>query len=362
MVGGVVAPNKRSTTPSVESRWRLGSTYRQIGAGSARLVCFSPVKGGRMVGRGGAEGMLPDLSWMLDDQYVLALCHLIFEGNDDPEYAALFAVLGNTPVPVDEGRSLAARFESKGADPDHASYLARLVNAYDARPDIVDRLDELAATSVPDPRITHLQALLVEHLRDQQPEAFDFLRAELRDRRDASPHGDSALDPLLDALVSLDDRWIDIAIDLLPTEPTLWEPVDDHLEAAADRGRITERLGVQRLVDAWLAFSKGPDGTYPDQHWWATSLFDDIERWADEDLHREIVLRFIDTADDQQIWNVAAGPLEDFLTDNDERLTWMEQIAAQNPRFRRALAGVWTDGKEPTTTERIGRAADPDNS
>ena len=138
--------------------------------------------------------------------------------------------------------------------------------------------------------------------------------------------------------------------------------MNDHLEAAADRSRITDRLGVQRLVDAWLAWTPGPDGTYPDQHWWAFSLFDDIERWADEDLHREIVLRFIDTADDEQIWHVAAHPLEDFLTNNDERLTWMEQIAAQNPRFRRALGGVWTHSKGPTTAARIERAADPDNS
>lgn len=243
---------------------------------------------------------------MLDDQYVLALCHLIFEGDDDPEYAALFAVLADTPAPVDEWISLAQQFDSDGTDPGHASYLARLVNAHSARPDIVNRLDELTATRGPDLRIKHLQTLLVEHIRDQQLEAFDFLRTELRDRRNASPHGDSALDPLLDALVSIDDRWINIAIDLLPTEPTLWEPVNDHLETAANRSRITDRLGAQLLVDAWLAFTPTADGTYPDQHWWAFSLFDDVDRWADEDLHREIVLRFIDTADDEQIWHVAA--------------------------------------------------------
>ena len=133
-----------------------------------------------------------------------------------------------------------------------------------------------------------------------------------------------------------------------------------HLvELAAARSRITDRLGVQRLVDAWLAWTPTPDGTYPDQHWWAFSLFDDIERWADEDLYRKIVLRFIDAADDEQLWHVAAHPLEDFLTDNDERLTWMEQIATQSPRFRRALGGVWTDSKEPATAARIERVADP---
>lgn len=298
---------------------------------------------------------------MLDDRYVLKLCHLIFEGDDDPESAALFAVLADSPAPLDEWISLATQFEANGADSDQASYLARLVSAYSARPDIVHQLDELAATRTPDLRITQLQALLVEHIRDQQLEAFDFLRKELSDRREASPHGDAELDPLLDALVSLDDRWINIAIDLLPTEPTMWEPVNDHLEAAADRSRITDRLGVQRLVDAWLAWTPTPDGTYPDQHWWAFSLFDDIERWADEDLYRKIVLRFIDAADDEQLWHVAAHPLEDFLTDNDERLTWMEQTATQSPRFRRALGGVWTHSKEPSTAARIARAADPDN-
>ena len=141
-----------------------------------------------------------------------------------------------------------------------------------------------------------------------------------------------------------------------------WEPVNDHLETAANRSRMTDRLGAQLLVDAWLAFTPTADGTYPDQHWWAFSLFDDVERWADEDLHREIVLRFIDTADDEQIWHVAAHQLEDFLTDSDERLTWMELVAAQSPRFRRALGGVWTHSKQPTTAVRIERLAEPDNS
>ena len=103
---------------------------------------------------------------MLDDQYVLALCHLIFDGDDDPEYEALFAVIADTPAPVDEWISLAQQFESTGADPDHASYLAGLVNAHSARPDIVHRLNELDATRVPDPHITHLQALLVEYMRN----------------------------------------------------------------------------------------------------------------------------------------------------------------------------------------------------
>lgn len=299
---------------------------------------------------------------MIDGQYVLALCDQIYEGVDDPESAALFAVLANTPSPADEWISVAQQFESNGTDPSDAGFLARLMNAFGARPDIVQRLGELAATRVPDPHITHLQALLVEHIRDQQVEAFDFLRTELRDRRDASPHGDSTLEPLLDALVSLDDRWIDMAIDLLPTEPTLWEPVNDRLEAAADRSRITDRLGAQRLVDAWLAWTPAPDGTYPDQHWWAYKLFDHVERWADEDLHRELVLRFVETADDEQIWLVAAHPLEYFLTDNDERLTWMEQIAARNPRFRKALGGVWTYSKQPSTAARIERVAEPDDS
>lgn len=306
--------------------------------------------------------MLPDFSRMLDDRYVLTLCHLIFEGDDDPESASLFAVLAESPAPLDEWISLASQFEANGADPDQASYLARLVNGYSNRPDIAHHLDELAATRSPDPRITRLQALLVEHIRDQQLEAFDLLRKELWDRREASPHGDAELDPLLDALVSLDDRWINFAIDLLPTEPTMWEPVNDHLEAAADRSRIIDRLGVQRLVDAWLAWTPNPDGIYPDQHWWAFSLFDDIQQWADEDLHREIVLRFVETADDEQLWHVAAHPLEDFLTDNDERLTWMEQIATQSPRFRLALGGVWTDRKEPRTAARIERVADTDKS
>ncbi|MGB8862319.1 MAG: DUF6869 domain-containing protein [Ilumatobacteraceae bacterium] len=297
---------------------------------------------------------------MLDEQFVLALCDVIFEDVDDPESVALLAVLETTPVPIEELSELAQQFEAVGSDPQHALYLARLVKNREDLPDIVQRLDELAATRVPEPRITHLRARLAEHIHDQQPEAFDFLVAELRSRRDVSPHGDAELGPLLDALATLDDTWINTAIDLLPTEPTLWEPVESHLRAHASKRRIIDRHGIQCLVDAWLLRTEGPDGTRPDECWWASSLVGDVERWADESLHREILLQFVETAADERIWEMAAGPLEDFLTDNDDRLSWMEQTAAQNPRFRFALSGVWTYGKAPATAARIERAADDD--
>ena len=295
---------------------------------------------------------------MLDEQLVLALCDVIFEDVEDPESVALFAVLETTPVPIKELTELAQQFEAGGADPDHALYLARLVKNHEDLPDIVQRLDELAATRVPDPRITHLRERLAEHIHDQQPEAFDFLVAELRCRRNVSPHGDAALGALLDALATLDDTWITTAIDLLPTEPTLWEAVESHLRTRASTRRLIDRLGIQCLVDAWLLRTDESDGTRPEACWWASSLVSDVELWADESLHREILLKFVETADDQQIWEVAAGPLEDFLTDNDDRLAWMEQTAAQNPRFRFALSGVWTYGKAPATAARIERAAD----
>lgn len=297
---------------------------------------------------------------MLDEPYLLALCDVIFEDVDDPEYRALFAVLETTPVPIEELSELAAQFEAGGADAEQALYIARLMKNHEAMPNIVQRLDEISATRVPDPQITALRARLAEHIRDEQPEAFDFLRAELRARRAASPHGDPELGPLLDALVSLDGEWLNTAIDLLPTEPTLWEPVESHLRNAASKRRIVDRLGIQSLVDAWLLSIGEPDGTWPDAYWWASSLILDVERWADEGFHREILLRLVEAADDEQIWVVAAGPLEDFLTDDNDRLSWMEQTADQNPRFRVAVSGVWTHGKAPATAARIDRFADDD--
>lgn len=39
----------------------------------------------------------------------------------------------------------------------------------------------------------------------------------------------------------------------------------------------------------------------------------------------------------------------------------MEHQAANDPRFREALTGVWTHHKAATTEARIARAAEPDH-
>jgi hypothetical protein len=91
----------------------------------------------------------------------------------------------------------------------------------------------------------------------------------------------------------------------------------------------------------------------------AVDLVLTIAEWADEALHRQILLRLVDDADDERIWHVAAGPLEDFLTDNDHRLRWMEHQCVHHPGFQKALQGVWTHGKSPETAARI-EAASPE--
>ena len=159
-------------------------------------------------------------------------------------------------------------------------------------------------------------------------------------------------DALVVALRRIDPSWLAVVIDLVPSEKALWDTVNWALRSTDDERRlIVDRLGVGLLSETWLA-----DSSAPDQYSWASSLLGDIEEWADEDLHRSILLRLIADADDEQIWHVAAAPLEDFINDDPERLLWVEQQAAADPRFRLALTGVWTSGKSDEVAQRVDRA------
>ena len=55
---------------------------------------------------------------------------------------------------------------------------------------------------------------------------------------------------------------------------------------------------------------------------------------------------------------VAAGPLENFVSDDESDLRWLEQEAATNENLRKALAGVWCHTHVTEATfARLERAA-----
>lgn len=231
------------------------------------------------------------------------------------------------------------------------SIVARL----ESRPDITARIDELRAARPHHEVAADQLAALTDAVRADPGLALSLALDELRsvERGDSSWLTDFTA--LFDVLRSLDPRWLDKLIDLLPAEPSIWASVSALL--GDESYLIVDRLGVARCCAAWLEAMSSPQLGTHERHWWIVDLLLDLDCWADEALQRLILLALVDGAGDKLLDNVAAGPLEDFLTDDPARLDWMDQQAAQNPRFREALAGVWTSGKSPATAARIAAAA-----
>ncbi len=82
--------------------------------------------------------------------------------------------------------------------------------------------------------------------------------------------------------------------------------------------------------------------------------FDDLiakkpkEAWA-------IILLILRSAEDDLILsNLAAGPLEDILVRNPEiTISWVEEEARGNPRFKELLKGVWKNAIPDKIWERV---------
>jgi hypothetical protein len=253
---------------------------------------------------------------------------------------------------------LAGEFEAHGSDAESASYFGRLVESFRVSPEIVARMDDVK-TKRPHHVTAAVQlAELMDAVRPHPDLALQLALAELRSVRAGVAEWTTDFQALFVVLRSLDPIWLDALIDLVPEEPAVRDGVESMLRASNDLRLIVDRLGLERVAAGWLAASSSDEPTADDTPgWWAMDLVMTIEEWADEDLHRAVLLRLVDDATDEQLWHVAAGPLEDFLTDDSTRLDWMEQVAAHDPRFRAALAGVWTSGKSPVAAARIAAVA-----
>ena len=136
----------------------------------------------------------------------------------------------------------------------------------------------------------------------------------------------------------------------------------EELLALVDEDRIDDvlaRLGLDGVAEAWCRYHRTPgrDEREPDR--WAVELWTAPSWWERRDLVRAGLLALIARAgDDLTLANVAAGPLEDFVRGGDEEdLRWIEQHARRDPRFRRALAGVWIWDRPRRVFERVQAAA-----
>jgi hypothetical protein len=162
---------------------------------------------------------------------------------------------------------------------------------------------------------------------------------------------------LIQALRQIDERWLDRTLQLLPAEPSLLDGVEWALRGTNELHLVVDRLGLDLLSRTWFTHYAADVADHNAPTWWASSFVMDLDNWADEDRHRSVLLRLIEDADGQSLWDVAAGPLEDFITSDEDRLQWMEYQAAHNPKFKAALAGVWTYGKDPATAARVAAIA-----
>src|SRR6059058_464154 len=94
-----------------------------------------------------------------------------------------------------------------------------------------------------------------------------------------------------------------------------------------------------------------------DEDGWAAELYYESPFLENENLVRAFLVTVAESAPDEVLGWVGAGPLEDFLGEGDEdRLLWIEQRAEESERFRQALRGVgvwrlagWEPGPQPGT-------------
>src|SRR4051794_7543926 len=118
------------------------------------------------------------------------------------------------------------------------------------------------------------------------------------------------------------------------------------------------------MAQAWLAEhrrERPPDEDVADDdpYWWALELWWRPEWLRDLDRLRAGLLALVAAADtDFELGLIGAAPLESFVSDNADDLTWLEEQCSINPKLRRALASVWcSDFVSAETLTRLDRAA-----
>jgi hypothetical protein len=136
----------------------------------------------------------------------------------------------------------------------------------------------------------------------------------------------------------------------------------ETLQRLVDAGDIDGLLEVvtpDEIAMAWHRYGATPEPKsteHPD--WWAIELFMTSEIFQRRELHRDLILKLIEHSDEDRLGNVGAGPLEDFISDNEADLAWLEAQCETNVGLRTALSGVWcATFVTPATLARLDAAA-----
>jgi hypothetical protein len=109
---------------------------------------------------------------------------------------------------------------------------------------------------------------------------------------------------------------------------------------------VLSRVSLIDIADAWwrhtLRDRPNEEDISSDPDWWAVMLWVDRPIYQREDTVRAGLMALVERAPDEKHLDLlGAGPIEAFITRNDDRIRWIEKQAAVSPRFRKALANVW---------------------
>jgi len=125
--------------------------------------------------------------------------------------------------------------------------------------------------------------------------------------------------------------------------------------------KVLSEFTLEEVADAWCRYQARPhlagfEDDDPD--WWGVFLLTDPDFWTDELRVRTVIDLLVERATgDEVLGAIGAGPLEDFISDDEHGLVWIEQRAAASDRFREALRHVWIWRLSPEAFERIELAA-----
>jgi len=132
------------------------------------------------------------------------------------------------------------------------------------------------------------------------------------------------------------------------------DPRHAELQRLVDDEDVAGVLAIVSLDDiaaSWCGYHAREVHDDDDPDWWAIELFMTRDFVADRRRHRAALLRLLAHADSPGVLGVVgAGPLENFVSDDEGDLRWLEAEAPRNPRLREALAVVWCDGEVTAAT------------
>jgi hypothetical protein len=124
------------------------------------------------------------------------------------------------------------------------------------------------------------------------------------------------------------------------------------MQQLVDAGQFDELLRVVSLTDvacAWMRYhhkiESGDDPGVDDPDWWAVEMWQQDASWTDEQRLRDGVLALVAAAEtDQDFGRIGAGVLEYVVTNDEDRLRWIEAQARQSEPFRRCMANMYVWG------------------